>query len=427
MFKRKLVVSAPRSRYERERLLRQIVIYGSLGLGVVVTVLVALALIQIFVLEPQRAVAAVGEQTISVRALQTRMRYEQAQLLSRYSQLSEQLSQLGGQGDENTGPLIRQLYQQQLQQLVAQGSAEQIARDALDAMIEELLIKQEANQRGITVTPEEVTEELEVSYGLYRKTLTPFPTYTPVTPPTPEPTPTGTVTETRPTPTPAPTATPRLQPTSISEADFQQLWQNTLASYQPLGLSEQDLRELIANGIYRRRLQDAFERDVPTTAPHYTFDYVRFNSLEEAQKAASRLAAGEVDFAALISQTNAITQPAPIGSGDSVEMLSRFSVRDRFGEAVVEQLANAPLNQPTPVITSSFGSFYILLPRAREEKALEASERQSEGQRLFENWLQAARGDENRVKRLIDPTTIIPSVVRETARNFQAQFGGSTP
>jgi len=426
MFKRKLAVSAMRSRYERERLIRQIVIYGSLGLGVIVAILVALALLQILVLEPQRAVAAVGEQTISVRALQTRMRYEQAQLLIRYSQLSDQLSQLG-QGDENTGPLIRQLYQQQLQQLVAQGSAEQIARDALDAMIEDLLIKQEANQRGITVTPEEVTEELEVSYGLYRKTLTPFPTYTPVTPPTPEPTPTGTVTESRPTPTPAPTATPRLQPTSISEADFQQLWQNTLASYQPLGLSEQDLRELIANGIYRRRLQDAFERDVPTTAPHYTFDYVRFNNLEEAQKAARRLAAGEVDFAALISQTNAITEPAPIGSGDSVELLSRFSVRDLFGEAVVEQLASAPLNQPTPVITSSFGSFYILLPRGREERPLEESERRNEQQRLFDEWLRAARGDENRVKRLIDPTTIIPSVVRETARNFQAQFGGGTP
>jgi hypothetical protein len=426
MFKRKLAVSAMRSRYERERLIRQIVIYGSLGLGVIVAILVALALLQILVLEPQRAVAAVGEQTISVRALQTRMRYEQAQLLSRFSQLSDQLSQLG-QGDENTGPLIRQLYQQQLQQLVAQGSAEQIARDALDAMIEDLLIKQEANQRGITVTPEEVTEELEVGFGFYRKTLTPFPTYTPVTPPTPEPTPTGTVTESRPTPTPAPTATPRLQPTSISEADFQQLWQNTLASYQPLGLSEQDLRELIANGIYRRRLQDAFERDVPTTAPHYTFDYVRFNNLEEAQKAARRLAAGEVDFAALISQTNAITEPAPIGSGDSVELLSRFSVRDRFGEAVVEQLASAPLNQPTPVITSSFGSFYILLPRGREERPLEESERRNEQQRLFDEWLRAARGDENRVKRLIDPTTIIPSVVRETARNFQAQFGGGTP
>ena len=426
MFKRKLAVSAMRSRYERERLIRQIVIYGSLGLGVIVAILVALALLQILVLEPQRAVAAVGEQTISVRALQTRMRYEQAQLLSRFSQLSDQLSQLG-QGDENTGPLIRQLYQQQLQQLVAQGSAEQIARDALDAMIEELLIRQEAAQRGITVTPEEVTEELEVGFGFYRKTLTPFPTYTPVTPPTPEPTPTGTVTESRPTPTPAPTATPRLQPTSISEADFQQLWQNTLASYQPLGLSEQDLRELIANGIYRRRLQDAFERDVPTTAPHYTFDYVRFNNLEEAQKAARRLAAGEVDFAALISQTNAITEPAPIGSGDSVELLSRFSVRDRFGEAVVEQLASAPLNQPTPVITSSFGSFYILLPRGREERPLEESERRNEQQRLFDEWLRAARGDENRVKRLIDPTTIIPSVVRETARNFQAQFGGGTP
>jgi len=76
MFKRKLAVSAMRSRYERERLIRQIVIYGSLGLGVIVAILVALALLQILVLEPQRAVAAVGEQTISVRALQTRMRYE---------------------------------------------------------------------------------------------------------------------------------------------------------------------------------------------------------------------------------------------------------------------------------------------------------------------------------------------------------------
>jgi parvulin-like peptidyl-prolyl isomerase len=419
-------VSLPRSRYERERLLQQIVIYGSLGLSVVVAVLVGLALLQILVLEPQRAVATVGEQPISVRQLQTRMRYEQSQLLSRVSQLSEQLSQLG-QGDENTSQLIRQLYQQQLQQLVAQGSAERIARDTLDTMIEELLIRQEATQRGITVTPEEVTEELEVGFGFYRKTLTPFPTYTPVTPPTPEPTPTGTVTETPPTPTPAPTATPRLQPTSISEADFQQLWQNTLASYQPLGLGEQDLRDLIANSIYRRRLQEAFERDVPTTAPYYTFDYVRFNKLEDAQKAASRLAAGEVDFATLISQTNAITEPAPIGSGASVTSLSQFTVRDSFGDAVVAQLRSAPLNQPTPVITASFGSFYILLPRGREERPLEESERQSERQRLFDEWLRKAREDTDRVKLLIDPVTVIPSAVRETARNFQAQFGTGSP
>jgi len=419
-------MSMPRSRYERERLFRQIVIYSSLGLAIVVTGLVAFALFQILVLEPDRAVATVGGQSISTRRLQARMRYEQSLLLNRFNQISSQLSQLG-QGDDNVNQFIQQFYQQQLQQLVAQGSAEQIARSALDAMIEELLVRQEAGQRGITVSPEEVTEELEVSFGLYRKTLTPFPTYTPVTPPTPEPTPTGTVTETRPTPTLAPTSTPRLQPTSISEADFQQLWQNTLSSYQPLGWSEQDLRELVANGLYRRRLQESFEKDVPTTTPFYTFDYVRFNGLEEAQKAANRLAAGEVDFATLISQTNAITEPTPIGNGDSVELLSRFSVRDRFGEAVVEQLATAPLNQATPVITASFGSFYILLPRGREERPIEEDERQNERQRLFDEWLRTAREDTNRVQRLIDPVTVIPSVVRETAENFQAQFGSGTP
>ena len=418
------------SRYERERRMQQLIVLGSVALGVVTVALIAAALVQIFVIEPQRVVASVGGQAITVQQLQKRMRYDQAQLVDRVNLFSQQIAQLG-RSDDPSGQLLQQLYQQQLQQLISQGDAEQIAQNSLNAAIDDLLIRQEATRRGITVTPEDVTEELETSFGLYRKTLTPFPTYTPVTPDTPAPTATGEVTAAAgvsPTVTPAPTAvlptaTPRLQPTSITEGDYQLLLQNTLAGYQTLGITEQDLRELIAGSLYRERLQAAFAEETPKVAPHYSFDYVRFNSLEDAQKAASRLAASELDFKTLISQTNAITQPAPIGSGASRTLLSQPSVRSQFGAQVVEQLATAPLGAPTGIITSSFGDFYILLPLAREDRPLSESELESEQERAFSDWLNNARADANLIQRLIDPTTIIPQAVRDAARNFQAQYG----
>ncbi|PJF47225.1 MAG: hypothetical protein D6709_13300 [Chloroflexi bacterium] len=417
------------SRYERERRQRQIIILGSLALAVIVGGLVVAALVDMLVIQPQRAVASVGDETINVQQLQKRMRYDQAQLLGRFNQLQQQVSQL--QQDNNpSAEFLQQFYQQQLQQIVLQSSAEQIAQNALSTLIDDALIRQEANRRGITVTPDEVTEELEKSFGFYRKTLTPFPTYTPVTPDTPVPTAAGAVTATAAaglTPSPTvvlPTATPRLQPTSITAGDFQLLLQSTLAEYQPLGITEQDLRDLVASSLYRERLQEAFAQETPKTAPHYKFDYVRFNALEEAQKAAERLARGELTFAALISQTNAITEPAPIGNGASLDWISRPRARDQFGATIADQLATAPLGTPTPVITSSFGSFYILLPLGREERPLAESELQSEQRRTFDNWLSAARENAAQVKRLIDPTKVIPQAVRDAARNFQAQYGG---
>jgi hypothetical protein len=418
------------SRYERERRMHRLIVVGSIVLGMVTVALIAAALVQIFVIEPQRVVASVGDQAITVQQLQKRMRYDQAQLVDRVNLLSQEIAQLQ-QGNDPSDQFIQQFYQQQLQQLILQGSAEQIAQNSLDAAIDDLLIRQEATRRGIAVTPEDVTERLETGFGLYRKTLTPFPTYTPVTPDTPVPTATSEVTAAAgvtPTATPEPTvilptATPRLQPTSITEGDYQLLLQNTLAQYQTIGITEQDLREVIASRLYRERLQAAFAEETPKIAPHYSFDYVRFNTLEDAQKAAARLAANELDFKTLISQTNAITQPAPIGSGASRTLLSQPSVRNQFGAEVAEQLATAPLGTPTPVITSSFREFYILLPLGREERPLSESEVENEQQRAFTDWLNNARANVGLIQRLIDPTTIIPQAVRDAARNFQAQYG----
>jgi TolA-binding protein len=434
------------SRYERERRQRRFIILGSILVGIVTVVLVIAAILQIAVIEPQRAAASVGGQTITVQNLQKRMRYDQAQLVNRYNQLQQQISQLQ-QGDPS-GQFLVQFYQQQLQSLAAQGSAEQIARNSLDTMVENILVQQEAARRGIAVTAEEVQTQLEKDFGLFRQTLTPFPTDTPA-PPTatsiPLPTPTGTITAAAaltqtdgltatqtttavvPTEGPLPTSTPRLQPTSIDETDFQLLYQRAVDSYQPLGFADADLRALIEGNLYREKVQKAFADETATRAPHFKFDYIRFNTEADATTALGRLTSNQIDFAALISETNAITQPAAIGNGTAVDWTSQLRVVNQFGQNIADQLSVKSIGAPTGIVTSTDGGFYVLLPLGREERALEQSELESEQQRTFSDWLNKAREDVARVQELVDPTTVVPSAVRDAARNFQLEVGATQP
>ncbi len=408
----------PTPRYEREKRMRQAVILGSVAVFGVTALLVLAAALQMLVFEPQRAVASVDGQTITVQQLQKRIRYNFSQRLLNYNEVSNQVTQLRASGDASSQFLI-QLYEQQLQQIAAGIDANTIARETLDDMIEAVLIRSEARRRGIQVTPEALQEELERGFGFYRKTLTPFPTNTP------EPTPTTALTATDAlTPTePLPTATPRLQPTSISEQEFNENFQRVVQSYNSIGLSEADLRDLVLEGMYRQRLREAFDKEVPTTTLHFQFDYIRFNALSDAEAAAARLRAGEVDFRTLISQTNAITQPTPIGNGTSQEdWMSRPRAASLFGPEVADALETGALNTPSPVITSSNFGFYLVVPLAREVRPLSEFDLESEQQRYFNEWLSNARQDATRVQRLVDPTTVVPSEVRTQATNFQRQL-----
>jgi hypothetical protein len=314
-------------------------------------------------------------------------------------------------------------------------------------MLDDLLIRQEAARRGITVSPDEVQESLEKQFGLYRKTLTPFPTDTPA-PPTPTATATavpltstpsttattpltttGALTALTPAPTVVlPTATPRLQPTSIAEADFNLLKQRAVEGLAAVGYNEQDLRRLIENDLYRERLQAAIGEAAPKSMPHYTFDYIRFNALADAQKAADRLAKGEIKFDALISQTNTITQPAPIGRGASIDWTNEDQIKNQFGQEVISLLSTAAISAPTSIVTSTVdGGFYVLLPLGREVRELSESDLENMQRQRYSDWLTRARADANLVKREIDPVSVIPAIVRSNAEAFLQQFGGSLP
>lgn len=416
------------SRFERERRLRRFIILGSILVGVVTLALVVAALLQMLVLEPQRAIATAGDQPVTVSQLQKRMRYDQSQVVSQYNRLAQNIAQLQSSNDPSNQFML-QIAQQQLQSLGQQGSAEAIAQTAMSNLIDERLIRQEAQKRGITVTADEVTAELERSFGLYRQTLTPFPTYTPEPPATATAIPatvTGTVTATiasTVTITPLPSATPRLQPTSVAEADFKLLYDRSLESYKTIGFTDADIRMLVENNLYQQRLEKLLADEVPTQTMHYKFDYVRFNSDVDAGKAMDELTRKEITFPALISRTNAITLPQPIGNGGSVDWMPANLVEQQYGREIADAMAVKALNAPAGPFTSTLGGVYVLLPLGREVRPLNESDLEQARQQAFTDWLNKARNDATLVIKHAEPTTVIPPDVRSAATNFLASLG----
>ena len=422
------VTRLQQSRYEREQQQRKWVLLGALAVGVLTVALVAAALLDMFVIQPQRMVATVGGQAISVTALQKRMRYDQGQIVNQYNRLSQQVQQ-AQQSQDPSAQFLIQYFQQQLQQLVGQASATSIATGALNTLEDGLLIKQEAQKRGITVAAPEVQGNLEKSLGYFTQTLTPFPTNTAEPTLTLAPTLKATVAVTQ-TPVPTvvqPTDTPRVQPTSIRQDEFTLLFQRTADGYKDIGMTEADIRGIVEDNLYRERLQKIFADATPKDALHFKFDFIRFSTDADAKKALDRLTAKQITFPALISETNAITQPAVIGNGQSLDWTSQTRVVSQYGDNIASALNVKSIGAPTGVITSADGGFYVLLPLGREVRALAENELQSNQQQAFTTWLTSARNDPLKVARSIDPTSVIPTEVRKAADNFVAQYGSTVP
>jgi parvulin-like peptidyl-prolyl isomerase len=127
--------------------------------------------------------------------------------------------------------------------------------EVLDQMVEDELIREQARQRNITVSPDDVSEFIEQQFGYQRYTPTPAPTPAVSPTPLPSPTPGGS-----PTPTPAPTATP------ISLESYQTAYKRYVEQLnKAAGFKDADFRALAELDLLRQKLYEAVGAEVPTT------------------------------------------------------------------------------------------------------------------------------------------------------------------
>ncbi|MBL7199370.1 MAG: peptidylprolyl isomerase [Anaerolineae bacterium] len=252
-------------------------------------------------------------------------------------------------------------------------------RGISEQLIEEALVREEAQKRDLSVTDQEIQIEIEEAWFQHyrvRRTPTPVPTPDPEATPTPE----G---------TPLPTPTPDTEETFT--ATYEEFVDKVL---KPARLSQGYFRQMVEATVLKRKLEAAMVTEVPAEEEQVDFRYtvtqdeagartkikeflagvaeqawarhVLVETPEEAEVVLTRLGAGE-DFAALAAELS--TDESNKDQGGDLGWFSRGQMVPEFETAVFEGEIGV---HPTPVETQ-FG-YHIIEVLGREDRPVNLDE-----------------------------------------------------
>jgi len=372
---------------------------GLICLGVAVLITLGIGIYQVVIAEPNEPVAVVNGRKITTREYQAMVRYNRLNLRSQMESLKRQRARLNS--DDENADLIRQIIDGQLQQL--ESAALSLPLQTLENMIDNELIRQEAEKRGLTASWLEVEEEAEAFFGYGLPTPTPQPDTSPTPAPTASPTSTA-----EDDATPEPTPTPQPTPTRMTLEDYKRLRSEYLKYVSAeAGFSEDMFLKLMEARVLARKLQEALAEEVPTTAAQVHVRQILVSSEEDATEIIQRLENGE-DFAALAQEVS--EEPSGQQGGD-IGWLSEWSTA--VPRSVYTQAIEMEPGERT-IVVSSLGHHVIEVLEKDPNRPLSEDELEIRKSRALDNWLQEARQSDS-VKRYwssdkVPPQT--PSVTR---------------
>lgn len=390
------------ARLERERqqvrLIRAIAIAGI----VVVALLLGYGYLKLNVLSAREPVAEVNGVDITTKEWQERVRLERVNL---YNQLSRYQFFQQSFGMDTT---------QQQQEIMMQLSlTESIGQRVLDQMVDEILIRQEAEKRGITVSDEEVESFLQEAYGFFPDG-TPSPTLTPTEfalptlnaeqallyPPTSIPTEvltstpeststpdqsataTATATAAPPTPTLVPEAA-TASPTPYTLEGYQTRFNETITEFKSYGISEDTLRDVYEMELLRKKLLDDMAKELTRTETQVLLRHILVPNEVAAQTIVDRLNRGE-DFAKLAAQFS--TDPGSAQSGGVYEWAPAANYVPEFRDAALTQ----EIGVVGPPVKTDYG-YHIIQVIGREELPITDSQFEQKKDTALNDWLTTAR------------------------------------
>jgi parvulin-like peptidyl-prolyl isomerase len=411
------------ARLERERRQTRLILYTFIGILVIVVGLLLYGFLDINYFQINRPVAKVGESEISLKQLEARIRLRRQQLLSDYN-LYQQYAQFGMD------------VTQQIQQIESQlNTPVQIGESVLDQMIDEELIRQEAAERGITLSQEDLDNAIQEVFQYFPNgtptpsvtptevvmptipaqafeivTITPTPTLTPEITASPEftatpelsvspastgtvelvPTatatlaPTATLTPTlEPTPTAGPTGTTTPTATPYTLESYQADYELTLERFSNLGFSEEDYRKLFETQILRTKLMDAITADVPHSEEQIWARHILVEDEATAQDVLNRLKAGE-DFGEVAKEVS--QDPGSGINGGDLGWFGKGAMVAPFEEAAFK-LNPGEISDP---VQSDFG-YHIIQVIAKQGRPYTADQYEAKRSSAFTDWLTTAR------------------------------------
>ncbi|HKG53489.1 MAG TPA: peptidylprolyl isomerase [Anaerolineales bacterium] len=390
------------ARLERERrqvkLIRAIAVAGIL----IVAGLLIYGYLKLNVLQLREPVAEVNGVKITTKDWQEHVRFQRVQMLNVYNQYSFYQQNFGVD------------YSQQMQQIVSNlASPEVIGQQALDQMIDDILIKEEAEKRGITVSAEEVEKSIQGNFGFYPNG-TPTPTVTPteVTLPTlssqqltlypststPTEAPTSTVTATAmldlsatpaasstpaidtPTPVPQP---PTATATPFTEAGFKKDYDDTIKNFKTENISEKTIRSVYEGQLLRQKLSDEITKDTPRTEEQVWARHILVETEAEANTVYELLKKGE-DYATVAKEHSKDTGSG--ANGGDLDWFGKGAMVAEFETAAFSQKVGE-IGKP---IKSQFG-YHIIQVLGHEDRPLTAAQYEQKKTTEFSKWVTDTR------------------------------------
>ena len=385
------------SRRDREQVR---LLYMGLGLvGVLILIVLAIGLVQTFIIEPNSPIATVDGVEIRTGDYQTRVQYERFILDEQYLQILAQQANIDQSQDEQLTEFLSNQYNQLINRIAQQRSI--VDQQTVDILVDEQFIEKEAVRRGMTASEEEVDEFINrflasrqggltdqaasetatarVDASATAALWTPTPTFTP--------SPTLTTTESiSPTATPADTPTPAPTPT-LNVIDVATLgtdysnWLNTLA--ENASIDEAEYRSIMRSLVLTNKLREVIGEETDTSAEQSNARHILVETEEEANAAVERLAAGE-DFADLAAELSTDTSSAATGGELG------FVSPDTFVPAIDEAVFSLPIGEVSEPIETQFG-WHVVEVLEREVRELSPAEYQRSQQRAYDLWLDNSR------------------------------------
>jgi len=398
---------------DEQQLQRMVII----GIGVVIgvlAILIAVALLWDQLVTPNQTVAVVDGHRITVSQFEERVRVERTVLIQRFNNDIALLLQFGQDPNQI---LQSEPYNTWWQELNSQ--PELLGNRVLNDMINEQIIREQAQELGVTVDDEQIQAQVKQFFNDFSNqedqvvpedaTETPIPsdTPTPFVSPTPSRTPEATNTP-EPTPTPLiqeeivatdegaePTATARPTGTASptpSQEDRDIQVQGYIDTFyrnarHEAGLDQATVRSYFENQALRLALRDVITADISSTAPYVNARHILVATEEEANNVLAALQAGE-SFADLARAVSTDT-----GSGARGGELG-WSPANQYVPEFRDAVLAVDLDEIVGPVKTDFG-YHIIQVRNREDREMSESELNQAKDQEFQQWLDEVTSDDN--------------------------------
>jgi|LSQX01.3.fsa_nt_gb parvulin-like peptidyl-prolyl isomerase len=404
-------------------------IYVTIAILAVVAVMLGYVLIDNFIVKPNTVVARVGDYEVKSREFQANTRFTRLNMIN---QASQYVTYFGDMGKQYALPMILQLQDPTV-----------IGESVLNQLIDDQIIREEAEKLGITVSDEEYNALLREQFnffpeGTYTPTITMTqvntPTWSaeqialidPTETPTPSPEPTSTpegweatptdlpegetpvVEETPAGPTEVPTQTPIPSNTPTPTAYTTRLFNKEVKDYQDYldtyQISEADTENILRMGLLRDKLMAEITKDLTPTEEQVWVRHILVDTSELAEEVIARYEDGESWYDLAMEYS---TDESNKENGGDLGWIGRSDSYDSAflaGSFALEE--SGQISEP---VESSFG-WHIIQLVTKAENNVDSLKFDQLKQDYFNEWLAKVRGERTDI--VIEPvwTEFAPSV-----------------